>query len=145
MIRLEAITRENLEEILALQVTPEQEPFLMPVSHALAKAWVYRDTAFPFAVYAGETPVGFVMLGYYEEKQQYTLWNLMIDCRYQGRGYGKAALRLALGWLKETFRPERVFLGVSFGNTAAAGLYRSFGFEPTGERSDTAEELMLKL
>ena len=62
--------------------------------------------AFPFGIYENDTPVGFLMVGYdtddyWEDapaiaKGNYNLWRLMIDERYQGKGYGKEAVRLAL-------------------------------------------------
>ena len=68
MIRLAEITKDNLEQILALDILEEQRNYVSSTSHSLAQAWVYRDTAFPFAIYCNDVIVGFVMLGYYEQK-----------------------------------------------------------------------------
>ena len=59
--------------MLALRISESQKDFVSSTSHSLAQAWVYKDTAFPFAVYADYEIVGFVMLGYYKERSQYTL------------------------------------------------------------------------
>lgn len=55
--------------------------------------------AFPFGIYDDDTPVGFLMVGYdtddyWEDAPaiangNYNLWRLMIDKRYQGKGYGR--------------------------------------------------------
>ena len=88
MVELREITQENFDEILALEVDPTQTAFVSTVEHSLAQAWLHRECAFPFAIYADGIPVGFVMLGYYEARAQYTLWKFLIDKKYQGKGYG---------------------------------------------------------
>ena len=138
---LKQITRENYEAILQLKVAKGQETYVSTVTHSLAQAWVYNESAYPFAIYEENEPIGFVMLGYYEMKQQYTLWKFLIDERYQNRGYGKEALRLAISWLKDTFHVKEVYTGVAFGNVVAEHLYESMGFRRTGEADETALEM----
>lgn len=94
MIELKSITKDNLEDVLNLNVLEYQQPFVSSTACSLAQAYVYRETAFPFAVYANSTIVGFIMLGYYEAKKQYTLWKFLIDKNHQNKGYGKEALQL---------------------------------------------------
>ena len=89
MIELRPITKENLEEVLNLSVFEHQESFVSSTASSLAQAYVYHKTAFPFAVYADGIIVGFIMMGYYEAKKQYTLWKFLIDKEHQGKGYGK--------------------------------------------------------
>ena len=40
-----------------------------------------KDNEIPVAIYADNTIVGFIMLGYYEDRNQFTLWKFMIDKR----------------------------------------------------------------
>ena len=141
MVELREITQENFDEILALEVDPTQTAFVSTVEHSLAQAWLHRECAFPFAIYADGIPVGFVMLGYYEARAQYTLWKFLIDKKYQGKGYGRQALQLAMNWLTDHFEVDAVYTGVSFGNKGAKHLYLSFGFQETGRTEGTAEEL----
>ncbi len=141
MVELRKITEDNYEEILALQVSEHQKGFVSAVAYSLAQAWVYRETAFPFAIYENKVPVGFVMLGYYKPKNQYTLWKLLIDKRYQNNGYGKEALQLAIRYLVETFEANEIFTGVALGNTIAKHLYKSIGFVETGVVEDNMEEM----
>ena len=143
MVELREITKENYEEILSLQVAKEQRGFVPTVTEALAQAWVYRGTAYPFAVYANGEPVGFIMLGYYEEKEQYTVWKFLIDEKHQRKGYGKAALRAAIEWLQQTFRVTEVFLGCAHENHVAEKLYASLGFMRTGVETETGFEMRL--
>ncbi|MCI8442914.1 MAG: GNAT family N-acetyltransferase [Provencibacterium sp.] len=141
MVELREINKDNLEDILELRVSESQRGFVSSVAYSLAQAWVYRQTAFPFAVYADERPVGFVMLGYYEARNQYTLWKFLIDERYQHQGYGRKALQLAIGYLTENFDTREIYTGVSLGNGIARHLYQSAGFIATGLVEDNMEEM----
>ena len=143
LVELKKIDKDKIDEVLELKVSAEQSDFVQTTSYSLAKAWAFRNTAFPFAIYAHDTIVGFIMLGYYELKDQYTVWQFLIDERYQHKGYGKAALGLGIQFLKESFNASEVYLGVKFQNIIAKKLYSSFGFIETGEKSDTAVEMKL--
>ena len=81
------------------------------------------------------------MLGYYESRKQYTLWKFLIDKEYQGKGYGKEALKQGITYLKEQFDAKEIYTGVSLGNEAAKGLYKSMGFTETGLIEEGMEEL----
>ncbi len=144
-VELKKITPENIEEVLALNVSAEQEPFVENTARSLARAWVYQSTAFPFAIYVHNTVVGFILLGYYALKNQYTVWQFLIDERYQHKGYGKAALQAGIQFLINEFHIKEVYLGVKFQNTAARKLYSSYGFVETGETTDTALEMKLHI
>lgn len=51
MVELREITKENYEECLRLKLAEGQKDFVSSTVHSLAQAWVYYDTAFPFAIY----------------------------------------------------------------------------------------------
>lgn len=110
------------------------------VAYSLAQAYVYK-TAFPFAIYADKKAVGFIMLGYYEERKQYTLWKFLIDENHQNKGYGRKALQLAVNYLSENLGVSEIFTGVSLGNEIAKHLYTSFGFSTTGVVENNMEEM----
>lgn len=144
MVQLKPVTQENLGAVLELKVAENQETFVSSTAESLAQAYVYTDTAFPFAVYDDGNPVGFIMLGYYEEKKYYTLWKLLIDRKYQGRGYGRKALELGIAFLKERFHVTEIYTGVLPGNNMAKSLYHSVGFKDTGLFENGMEELRLE-
>lgn len=141
LVELKKIDADNLEDVLSLAVSDDQTAFVSTVAQSLAQAWVYRDTAFPLAIYADGAPVGFVMLGYYESRDQYTLWKFLIDARYQHRGYGRAALKLAIDRLAETFGAHEIYTGVLLGNEVARRLYASVGFAETGLIENNMREM----
>ncbi|WP_408072431.1 GNAT family N-acetyltransferase [Butyrivibrio sp. JL13D10] len=144
MIHLESVTRDNIEELIELSVREDQQSFVSTVAESLAQAYVYSENAYPFAVYEDDILVGFIMMGYYEVKQYYTLWKFLIDYRYQNKGYGRQALVLGLEYIKEKFNPPDIYTGVVPGNTVAKDLYKSVGFEDTGLIECGMEEMKLK-
>ena len=145
MIRLCPITKENIDTVLSLSVHDEQKGYVSSVAESLAQAYVYGETAFPFAVYNDEEPVGFIMMGYYEAKQYYTLWKFMIDKSFQHKGYGRKALELGILFLKDRFHVSEIYTGVIPGNDTAKKLYRSVGFAETGVFENNMTEMRLKL
>jgi diamine N-acetyltransferase len=145
LIILREITRENIDEVLALNVDDNQKSYVSTNAESLAQAYVYSDTAYPFAVYDDDIIVGFIMMGYYEAKEYYTLWKLMIDKRYQNRGYGKEALKLGIRFLRERFEVSEIYTGVVPENTTAKNLYKSVGFKETGLIELGMEEMRLVL
>ena len=64
MINFRAITEDNFDTIIRMK-RPDNEHFLASNAYSLAQAWLYRDAGdvFPFAIYNGDEPVGFMLLG----------------------------------------------------------------------------------
>ena len=102
MLRLEKVTGKNVWSILKLSVSQEQESFVAPNDVSIIEAYTAitgNGYAFPFGIYEGETPVGFLMIGFdaddcWEDapsiaRGNYNLWRLMIDKNYQNKGYAK--------------------------------------------------------
>lgn len=149
-VHLVEITDVNREAVVALRVAPEQEQFVGTVDGALADAEEYPH-ANPWyrAVYAGDQPVGFVMLSWDVEPQPpeiigpWFLWKLIIDERYQGRGYGLDTV----GQISELLRAEGAAeLLTSYVPEVGgpAGFYARLGFVPTGE-FDANGEVIVRL
>ena len=144
MVQLKPVTKENLDAVLALRVKENQKGFVSSTAESLAQAYVYAETAYPFAVCDDDEVVGFIMMGYYEAKQYYTLWKLLIDRDRQGRGYGRKALEAGIAFLRERFGAEEIYTGVLPENSAAKRLYRSAGFAGTSLFENGMEEMCLK-
>jgi diamine N-acetyltransferase len=141
-VALRAITKENLREVLRLKVAPAQEQFVASNAVSLAQAHFYKE-AWYRAIYAGETPVGFLMLSDDPVTPEYFLWRLMIDHRYQGRGYARRALDLLVDYVKT--RPGAVALLVSHGEGEGSPgpFYQKLGFQYTGDVHEG--ELVMRL
>ena len=165
MIHLEKIDPRNVWEILDLKVKKAQKSFVASndISIVQAYAAIGTDcTAFPFAIYNDKRPVGFLMIGYNEAalydfdddckapeilKNNYSLWRLMIDKRYQGRGYGREAIKLALEFIRTWPCGKAEYCELSYEpeNEVAAKLYHSFGFAENGEMDGDEVVAVLKL
>ena len=65
---------------------------MAPNAVSFAEA-MFEPKAWFRAVVADDVPVGFVMLSIDTATPEYYLWRFMIDQRYQGRGYGREAIR----------------------------------------------------
>ena len=127
MIRLVDIDNET--GATDLEVTEEQKNFVCNSLVMLARAWLHRKLR-PrvFNVYANDTPVGMGMYLDDPEKNAYDFCQLFIDRRYQGKGYGKAAVSLVLDAMKEEGKYEKVSMCYVEGNDASRKLFEQFGF-----------------
>jgi diamine N-acetyltransferase len=151
-VTLREVTAENEAAVRALTVLPGQREFVASASESLDEA-ASSPEARPWyrAIYAGDRPVGFVMLsfdvppGHPEYPWRYFLWRLLIDARYQRRGYGRAAMALVIDIVRRSPGASDLFTSARPGEGGPAPFYRSLGFEPTGEWFDGEEVYRLPL
>ncbi len=129
---LREITRENWEQCVRLNVAPEQEPFVASNAVSLAQS-KYEPEWIPLALYDDDEMVGFVMYGIYAGEGKHWILRAMVDHRRQGKGYGRAAMRLLLDRLRAIPRCDEVAISYEPENDVARRLYASFGFRETGE------------
>ena len=68
----------------------------------------------------------------------YSIWRLMIDRRYQGRGLGRRAMEEALRYIRTwpCGRADACWLSYEPENTGARDLYGSLGFRENGEMDE---------
>ena len=112
-----------------LEVTKEQQNYVCTSLVMLARAWLHRKLhPRVFNVYDGETAVGMGMYLDDPEKNAYDFCQLFIDNQYQGKGYGKAAVRLVLDAMKEEGKYSKVSMCYVEGNEASRKLFEQFGF-----------------
>jgi diamine N-acetyltransferase len=146
------ITPDNRAAIKALKVSRKQEGYVDSVKESLAEAAANPD-ARPWyrAVYAGEVPVGFLMIaddvppGNPDMPWRYFLWYMLIDKHHQGRGYGRAALDHLVEYLRTRPGAEMLVTSVVPGKRSPLGFYLRYGFEPTGQIFDGEQVLQLRL
>jgi diamine N-acetyltransferase len=101
------ITSANEADVRALRVAPDQERFVSSVADSLDETEATPEARPWFrAIYAGERPIGFVMLSYDmppgdpEQPFRYFFWRLLIDADHQGHGYGRAAISIVVDQLR---------------------------------------------
>lgn len=143
-ISLREVTPQNYETIITMQVREDQKNFVAPNVHSLAEARVFPNR-YPLAIYANETPVGFLMYAYWEERQQHWIFRLIIAAEHQGQGYGRAAMRLLVERMRAIPGCQQIYISYEPENEAAKGLYASLGFCVTGEFVSGEEVACLEL
>lgn len=158
MVRLEKISGKNVWDALRLFVKEDQREFVASNDVSIIEAYTAitaNGYAFPFGIYDDEQMVGFLMIGFDKDDYwddapdiangNYNLWRLMIDQKYQQRGYGRKTVELAIEFVR-TFpcgKADYCWLSYEPENEVAKELYASFGFAETGEKD--GEELIAVL
>jgi diamine N-acetyltransferase len=144
VISLRPIDQSNYRECIELSVAPDQQQFVAPNLQSLADAYVWREAAEPYAVYADDDMVGFGLLfpladGPEDDsipepgtERGFIIVRLMVDNRFQGRGYGREALDAIVELVRGRGLPT-IRLSVVPENVQALEFYRRNGFAETGE------------
>jgi diamine N-acetyltransferase len=136
-VTLRPVTRENFEACCDLEVAEKQLDFVSSNVFSLAESKFYPEFI-PLAIYGGDTMVGFLMYGRddLDGELVWTLLRLMVDRRYQRKGYGRAALELFIEQMRMKPGCKALHATVIPGNDIAQSLYASLGFVETGDMED---------
>jgi diamine N-acetyltransferase len=143
---LRSITDANREAVESLAVAPDQRRYVSGVRESLLQAAGEPGAhALFWAIYAEETPVGFVMIADEVDSPDYIpqfLWKLLVDERHQRRGIGTATLDLIVEYLRTR---GRTAMSTSAGQGAGSPVtfYERYGFKRTGDSH--GDEVMLRL
>ena len=145
-VEFREITRNTVRAICDLKVSKEQEQFVAPNSVSIAEAYFSSEAWFR-AVYADDTPIGFVMLAEVPREERARLgmiflWRFMIDEKFQGRGYGRKTLELVIQHLKEESIANALYTSYREGKGSPKGFYKKMGFKETGEKLRNGEPIM---
>jgi diamine N-acetyltransferase len=147
-LALREITSENRDAVVAVRVASEQQRFSGTVAGALIDAEeIPEGRPWYRAIYAGDEPVGFVMLSWNVPPEPpriigpWFLWKLMVDERHQRRGYGREAVRLIAEIVRANGAAELLTSCVR-GDDGPEQFYRRIGFVPTGELDENGEIIL---
>lgn len=160
MLELKKINRKNVADILKLEVFDNQKSFVATNNSSIIEAYIAiteNNHVFTFGIYNDDKPVGFLMIGFDVNsddegapriaKGNYNIWRLMIDKKFQGKGFGKKAMELALEFIN-TFpcgTAKYCWLSYESENDVARQLYKSVGFVETDEKDGEEIVAILKL
>jgi diamine N-acetyltransferase len=137
VIALRPITESNRAAVEALRVAPGQERFVSTVADSMREAVEEPGgRAMQWALYDGETPVGFVMISDEVDGPDYIpqfLWKLLIDERHQRQGFGTAALDLVVEYFRGRPGVEVLNTSAGEGDGSPIPFYERYGFERTGD------------
>jgi diamine N-acetyltransferase len=131
IVTLRDLTPDNWQTCIRLKVRDDQSTFVATNVYSVAESKI-EPSLMPRAIYAGDEMVGFTMYG--RDPADGSCWvvRLMIDQRYQGRGYGRAAMQAVIELLRAYPDCHDIYLGVEPDNPGAQKLYASLGFAPDG-------------
>ena len=157
MIELKPISilDKEMAECVHLSVTEEQYNFVATNSYSLAEAYdlnkAYEESgegnrAAPFVAYADGKMVGFAMIGYmhpneddgeygiFSDEPVYYFLRLFVDKEYQGKGFGKEILRLAMEKVKAKFLGDANWCFAQYipDNDVSRRTFAAYGFEEDG-------------
>ncbi|MBU1050062.1 GNAT family N-acetyltransferase [Candidatus Bipolaricaulota bacterium] len=134
-ITLRAITMDNFAECIKLSVGEDQRDFVASNVYSLAEAKA-DGVSNPYAIYADDQMVGFIMYDFEPKENRGYISRLMIDARFQGQGHGREAMTRAIDCFKAIPKCHEIQTSYAPANTSAEHLYESLGFEQTGEVED---------
>jgi len=148
-ITLREISYDNLKPIIKMsdRLSEADQHKVAPNMYSLAEAYLNYQIAWPRAIYCGERPVGFVMLGlddYIADKDDtpvYFLWRFMIAPEEQGKGIGRAVIRLLVDKCAAEGR-KYLYVSCHTEEVMPQAFYEANGFVSTGRYDDG--ELILK-
>ena len=135
-VTLREITSGNLHAVLELTVADHQlRAYPRSNAYSIAEAHypVDDDPVWLRAIYASETPVGFMMASEAPDKGEYFLWRLMIDHRFQRSGYGSRAVQLLIERILQTGNPKVLITSHLPEDANAGRFYERLGFRYTGK------------
>ncbi|MFA7100320.1 MAG: GNAT family N-acetyltransferase [Bacilli bacterium] len=149
MINFKEITNKNIWDVCKLEVNSEQKDFVAENIQSLAEAYATRNegnNVLPLAVFNDNILVGFLMIGKgtvgdEDEsiliKENYSIWRLMIDKKYQHQGLGKQTIEAAIEFIKTWPFGKASFVWLSYEpeNKVAKKLYNLMGFKENGAMS----------
>jgi diamine N-acetyltransferase len=134
------VTEDDHRAVLGLRRGPGQERYLGSMeSHFEDATAEPRAKPRMWSVYDGDQLVGFVMIsdGIEELDEHlvgpYYLWRLLIDERFQGRGYGAATIDAIVEYLRTRPGAEVLFTSCEAGDGSPQGFYLRYGFVLTGD------------
>lgn len=126
------VNKDNWLEVGRLKVRPDQEHFVAANFVSIAES-KFEPELIPMVIMHDNEMVGFLMYGYDRDQDSYWIIRFMIDQRFQGKGYGRQAIQMAVAMLRAIPGYKRVKLSYELENAPAEKLYASIGFVPTGE------------
>ncbi|HFJ9274710.1 GNAT family N-acetyltransferase [Bacillus cereus] len=141
-IYLKAIDKSNWEEAIKLAVTEEQQTFIASNLYSIAEVQ-FLDNFYANGIYLDEKMIGFTMFGIDPDDNNYWIYRLMIDEKFQGQGIGKQAIHLVIDEIRRKNNNANIsiiMIGYAPENLTAKFVHKKAGFIET-ELSSWGEQL----
>ncbi|MDK7489840.1 GNAT family N-acetyltransferase [Bacillus paranthracis] len=140
-IYLKPIDKNNWEEAIRLSVKKEQQTLIASNLYSIAEVQ-FLDDFYAKGIYLDEKMIGFTMFGIDSDDNNYWIYRLMIDKKFQGKGIGKQAIHLVIDEIRRNNNANIsiIMIGYAPENFTAKFLYKKVGFIET-ELSSWGEQL----
>jgi diamine N-acetyltransferase len=150
------VTQEDKAAVLKLERGPGQDRYLGSMDSHFEDA-IADAIACPryWSVHDGDQLVGFVMISDDIPAETlaanddivgpYFLWRLLIDRRFQGRGYGAATIDAIVDYVKTKPDAEVLLTSCTAGDGSPQAFYLHYGFTLTGDQMWGEDLLALDL
>jgi len=152
MPEIRPVTKDNWEALIDLKVRDDQKNFVASNLYSIAESQFGEDFEghwdfFSYGIYTDGLPVGFLMYGFNFEHPMYQAFviRLMVDEKFQGKGYGRFGMDKILEIFRADTRVHAVGISYEPENEMARKLYASLGFVETGRVIEEEVEAVLKL
>jgi RimJ/RimL family protein N-acetyltransferase len=132
-VRLRPTMQSDLEYVVSLETDPVNLPFITPWERTQHEAAIRFPDFRHFIVEGGEglDAVGFlILIGCRSRNQSLELKRMVVQ--HKGRGFGRAALRVAKKVAFDDLDAHRFWLDVRVRNVRAKSLYDGEGFVQEG-------------
>ena len=146
------VTQKNWQSLIKLKVRDGQQDFVSSNVSSIAEShFGFEEEGhwdlFPYGLYLNDEPVGFAMTGLNVNHSRFQglILRLMVDERFQGRGYGRQAMKVMTEMFLANEHVKAVCISYAPENDTARNLYASFGFVETGEMLESEVMAVLQL
>ena len=143
-ITLRPVGEDNVNDIIKLEVAEQQKDLVAPNSVSIAQA-AHTTNRWERAIYADDTPVGYVLLSENRDQPRYYLWRYMIDHRYQKMGFGRAAMEMVIDYVRTLPNATEMWLSYVPADHGPQAFYAGLGFVDTGVEHEGELEMRLGL
>lgn len=126
--RIVQYNKKNWYDIMNLEISKDQYEFVCDAKQSIAYTFANQRECKLFAAMEGDKPVGLMVLKANKKKNEYHFDILLVDKRYQGKGYGKIMVQHALEYFRQQ-GAKKLTIGVNRFNISAQRLYKSVGFK----------------
>lgn len=142
VLKLVEINVNNWTKVIFLSTSGEMpticEEFVASNALSLVQAQ-FEKTWSTRAIEVNGELIGFTMYGYSNELNHYEICRIMIDKKWQGKGYGRKAMKLVIEELKAIEGCNEIYLSTDPKNKNGKKLYESLGFKFSNRYVDEEE------
>ena len=138
-VTLRKITKDNWRHCIALDPGEASKTFIPSNLYSLAES-KFSPSFVPLEIHVESVMVGFVMYNTEAGADgSYSICCMMVDARYQGKGYSTAALRLVIERLRQLPHCAMVSPEYDRANEQAVRFYSRLGFQKVAESATGGE------